>query len=293
MSESVNMTADLWLSGRAQLVRVRPIILHAAVASLLIFSAVHAAATYKLASHQPSTEPAVSLSTAASHQPTNKTTASQPSGGAAAPAIAPTAPKPTQVIPVLPACTPDSYAGTAALDLSSSPAGLSQVVEATHYYQIYGYNAAQARQQITQCAPRLSSGNDDFTGYTSYRLNWLYNYGDNGSGQCTLSNIKIGMHIGEVLPALQLSQYADSGFAAKWQAFVPALDTHEHGHIALDEQYASKILSDLQSFPASDCGTISQAATNLISSDIAVLDQANSTYDAQTNHGATQGALLP
>jgi len=279
------------LSGYGRRLRVRPLLIHASAVILLAFALMHAVAGFSFDAAQSTPLPQVKL-TSSSHRAAPKSNSVAQSGAATTPI--PTVPaKSAAIIPATPTCVADSYSGPSALDVSGSQPGVTQVVDATHYYQIYGYTADQARQQITQCAPRLSDNGNDFTGYTSYRLSWLYNYGDNGSGQCTLSNIKVGMHISKVLPSLQLSQYANSAFAAQWQLFAPALDTHEQGHVTLDEQYAAKILTDLQNVPATDCATISQVASTLINSDVTLLNQANVNYDTQTNHGATQGAILP
>ncbi len=220
--------------------------------------------------------------------------ASQSTNQAGTPPSAPANPKPVAVSAATPTpsiCTPSNYAGVGDINLDASHPGLTQLVDATYYYQIYGYDSAQVQQQIQRCAPRLS-GNDDFTGYTSYRLQWQYAYVAGDNGLCELYNVKVGIRIGEVLPALQTTQ-PSAGFAAKWQTFAASLDTHERGHVALDEQYAAKLLSDLQAFPATDCASISGAIDTLTHAELAALAQANVDYDTQTNHGATQGALLP
>jgi predicted secreted Zn-dependent protease len=192
---------------------------------------------------------------------------------------------------LIPACALDaSFHAPGALNLTSSN-GVVVQVDPVHYYQVYGNSGNQVRQQIIACAPKLS-GDDDFTGYTASDISWRYITASSG-GQCKLESITIGMHISEVLPAWGSASTASQAFTTAWNRFVTALDTHEQGHIAIDKQYAGKLLSDLSQLPADNCDKLSSEASALIKADSAAMDTANSDYDASTNHGASQGAILP
>lgn len=190
------------------------------------------------------------------------------------------------------ACTPDTLPLTPdALDLASAPVGLRQIAT-THYYHVYGYSAAQIRQQIRRCAP--GSGDDAaFAGETSYDMNWRYDINDNGTGTCSLSNIKVGLHIQITMPLWRASASDTAGLAPTWGAFAAGLNTHEQGHVALDEQYASKTLASLRGLPTSNCAAIQQTANNVTNAMVSLLQHANANYDAATGHGRTQGAIIP
>jgi predicted secreted Zn-dependent protease len=200
-----------------------------------------------------------------------------------------------QIIPTPTSCTPDTYTPPSALDLANAQPGLTQTVDAPSQYQIYGYSSSQIESQIRQCAPNVSStaASAEFAAETEYRLNWQYDVVVNGAGQCSLSNVKVGSHISMVVPLWRPSQYAAAGLAQQWQSFATGLLTHEDGHVVIDKQYAATLLADLQAFPATDCSSIGQLVTYLVNADVGVLNQANDNYDAATNHGATQGAILP
>lgn len=190
-------------------------------------------------------------------------------------------------------CTPDrSYTTPSQLSLASAPAGLHQVIEPTHWYRIYGYTPAEVEQQTAHCAP-ASGGDAGFAGETDYRLNWYYNYADNGSGACTLSNLKVGLHVQVALPLWQASSHDATGLASAWQRFISGLNTHEQGHVSLDQHYAATLLQDLQALPPSNCATIEQTVNATANRDVAALNSANDAYDARTNHGASQGAIMP
>lgn len=192
-------------------------------------------------------------------------------------------------------CTP--YAGPSlptALSLSANPDGLTTQVDSPSTYQIYGNTPATLRSQIRQCASK-SDGSDGavFTAQTTYKLTWQYNYVIVGEGTCKITHAKVGIHVMQIMPLWQPSTAAQAGLSSQWQSFMSSLTTHENGHTALDVQYAQTLLDDLNSFPATSCGQLAQSVKHLTDSDVATLNQANDNYDSSTNHGATQGAILP
>jgi predicted secreted Zn-dependent protease len=78
-----------------------------------------------------------------------------------------------------------------------------------------------------------------------------------------------------------------------WSAVASqALKTHEDGHTALDIEYATKLATALQNTGNMDCATLTRQTQSIIDSHVTMLNAANELYDSQTNHGATQGAVL-
>jgi len=206
-------------------------------------------------------------------------------------------PIPTHVVAsagaVTTSCTPDtSYHLPGGLDLSAATDGLTEQRDSAHTYVIYGNDGSTVRRQIISCAPKLGGG-EDYTGYTVYNLSWRYNYTLESGSQCTLSSVKVGLHINQVLPAWHAQASTSAAFTAAWQTFAANLRTHEEGHVVLDEQYATQLVHDLQQASAADCDTLAQVAKGITDTDVTALNTANTNYDASTNHGATQGAILP
>ncbi len=207
----------------------------------------------------------------------------------------PSAAAPTSVKVQQPAaCTPSAYALPSNLSLSATPAGLKEVIEPTQTYAIHGTDGATIREQIQACAPRQHAGDSaaEYTAQTGYSMTWQYSYAQQADGSCVVTNPRIGLHVAMVLPAWSDST-ASASFTSQWQTFLTNLTTHENGHVDLDRQYAREMLSDLQNFPASPCDTIQQSVNGIMQNSIARLNVANDQYDATTNHGATQGAVLP
>ncbi len=192
------------------------------------------------------------------------------------------------------ACTPATYALPSNLSLSAAPAGLKEVIEPTQTYAIHGTDGATIREQIQACAPRQHAGDSaaEYTAQTGYSMTWQYSYTQQADGSCIVTNPRIGLHVAMILPAWSDST-ASASFTSQWQTFLANLTTHENGHVDLDRQYAGEMLSDLQNFPASPCDTIQQSVNGIMQNSIARLNVANDQYDTATNHGATQGAVIP
>jgi predicted secreted Zn-dependent protease len=194
--------------------------------------------------------------------------------------------------PVAPTCAKDTgNPDPGALKVNANQPGIQQVVDAPQYYQVYGYTSAQVQGQINRCTP-VNEGDDDFAASTNYVMNWAYSYSDD-SNSCTITSVAVGVHVAQIYPYWNNSSYAAPGYASRWQSYMANLQTHENGHRDLDIQYAAKISHDLQGLPSTDCSAIEQAATATANADVTALNQANDAYDAQTNHGMTQGAIIP
>jgi predicted secreted Zn-dependent protease len=179
------------------------------------------------------------------------------------------------------------------LALSENSTGLQQQIDQPLSYQIFGNSDSTLRSQIRQCAPKDDGqAGASFAAQTNYRLLWRYKYIDDG-GMCKISDASVSIHINQVLPQWQPRSGAPKALVGEWNNFMRAVATHENGHVTLDLQYAQNLLDDLRNFPPTPCSQLQESVSHLASTDIAQLAQANDNYDSTTNHGATQGAILP
>jgi predicted secreted Zn-dependent protease len=196
-------------------------------------------------------------------------------------------------VPAPQACTPAAYSLPSAIDLTNQATGLTQTIDATAYYRIYGNTAAQIKTQLSQCPPIAASADGaSFAAETGSKLNWQYSSTSDTSGMCRISNVKVGLHLNMILPAWQPTGDAATGLAANWQNLISSLTTHETGHVAMYQQYANQLLHDLQALPATNCTSIAASVDAVSAANIAALNTANAAYDTATNHGVTQGAVL-
>jgi predicted secreted Zn-dependent protease len=194
----------------------------------------------------------------------------------------------------VPVCVPTSLSSPGLIDLQNSPAGLSYIVDPIVRYRVYGNTASEIRHQIQQCAPRDSQSSiaAEYTGQTSYQASWQVDYSNDGTGNCKVVNAKIGMHVMVTEPIWQATSIP-SDINTQWQTFITDLNIHEQGHVQLAHEYASQMLNDLQNFPGSSCNGIHTSVNAVMQNDISSLNIANDQYDSSTNHGASQGAILP
>jgi predicted secreted Zn-dependent protease len=191
-----------------------------------------------------------------------------------------------------PTCTVASFDNPAPVNLASAPTGLSIVNDPVAQYQIYGTTASQLRSQMRKCAPGANGdGGAEFTGQTAYTLTWQY--GTTVGDKCSVANAKVGLHIATILPSWRATSAAKTGLNTRWQGFMTNLTTHEAGHAALDKLYAQQVLNDLRTMPPMDCTKLETIVEHVVDSDVATLNMANANYDTTTDHGATQGAVIP
>jgi predicted secreted Zn-dependent protease len=196
-------------------------------------------------------------------------------------------------VPAVTPCIPSTFSTPSHVNLENADTGLTIERDPVTTYQIYGESAAGLRAQIQHCAPGANSTTAaEFTAQTSYNLDWQYNTVMLGDS-CTLAAIKVGVHTATALPAWQPDAAATVGLPTRWQTFIQNLTVHEQGHATLDMAYAARIVSQLRSVGTVPCTNVADTVSSLVHSTIAALNQANDDYDTQTDHGTTQGAVIP
>ena len=194
---------------------------------------------------------------------------------------------------IIPGCTPISFGNPSELGLTDAAAGLTIRNDQPTKYQVYGDSAGQLRTQIQHCGPHsVSTADAGFTAQTAYTLSWQYEVRQSGS-QCSITDVKVGLHTSMALPFWQPTPAASDGLAGRWQRFDTSLQAHEQGHVGIDESYAAKLAASLQNISDTPCHTVTSTVRHTTDAATAALDQANDAYDASTDHGATQGAILP
>lgn len=187
------------------------------------------------------------------------------------------------------ACTGNSYTQPGPLSLSGAAQGLTSQIDTPTYYNVYGASLPAIRDAITNCPLRKAAG--AFHATTAYQLNWAYTPVAE-KGVCSIKDIKVGLHVNQLMPAFSPGSTVSSEVRSTWDAYSRALQTHENGHTAINTDYAARLTTALQNLGQMDCSTLTQQVQTTIDSHITMLNTANELYDAQTNHGATQGTIL-
>jgi predicted secreted Zn-dependent protease len=142
---------------------------------------------------------------------------------------------------------------------------------------------------VLNCPARRAAGS--YHALTAYQLNWAYTPVAT-NGVCHLENVRVGLHVNQFMPMFSPGSTTPASVASTWDAYSQALKTHEDGHTALDIEYATRLATALQNTGNMDCATLTRQTQSIIDSHVTMLNTANELYDSQTNHGATQGAVL-
>ncbi len=186
-------------------------------------------------------------------------------------------------------CSGTPYVLPAATSLTTQAPGLYATTDTPTYYTIAGSTVSELRDAISNCALRKEAG--QYHAVTTYQLNWQYSTKVSGTS-CSLGNVKVGLHINQLMPRLSPDVTLSSGAQATWDTYRAGLVAHEQGHINLDNQYARELMNALQSTKSSNCDTLASQVQLTINTYVSRLNTANQQYDARTGHGATQGAVL-
>lgn len=162
-----------------------------------------------------------------------------------------------------------------------SATGVNKQIDAPVYYGIGTDNPANLVAQAQLCA-RQQPGLGGYEGLTGYAMNWSYIVAPDGAGQCKLADVRVGIHINQMLPALESNRPA--AVQAARAPIIARLAVHENEHTAIDVAQASALAAQLSSLVA-PCGDIAAMANQLTSSAAANLRAQNNALDAATNHG--------
>lgn len=234
----------------------------------------------------------IKLAAVGAPQPTSSPapTPIQASSGAATPAVSSSV-----SAAVVPQCIPDtSY--SLPTEITPTQPGLVQVIDTPSTYSLFGNTPAQIMAQMTRCTPVQSSGTGGFTGTfaasTANTISWQITSTDNGSGVCSVTSVAVTLHINQVFPEWQPSSGSPSGLNAEWQTYSTKLHAYEQGHVQLDEAAANAVLSDLQTLPATACGSIDQVANTKANADLASYLSANANYDTTNDFGLKEDVVL-
>lgn len=182
------------------------------------------------------------------------------------------------------------YSAPATLSLDANSPALTTVIDNTGYYQVYGSSLSQLRSNVQTCKYRAAvAGN--YHAITARQVNWSYGTSQNGD-VCTLVGLHFGLHIAQLLPTFSPDASTPASLAAIWNSYATNLATHENGHVAIATQHINQLVSQLQSMGPMPCGQLKSQVELTIASELAILNTEDALYDAHTNHGATQGAVL-
>ncbi len=111
---------------------------------------------------------------------------------------------------------------------------------------------------------------------------------------CSVDHGQVTMQITVTLPLMAEQKAAPANVQNRWARFIENTILHETGHVKIALQGARDYQRDLGNFPvAADCTRLKSQLQDLFDNAFGSIDKANVRYDADTRHGATQGAVFP
>jgi predicted secreted Zn-dependent protease len=138
-----------------------------------------------------------------------------------------------------------------------------------------------------------TDGSAGYDALTRWNVHWSFRF-DRSSGGCRLAAALIDLTIDISLPRLSAEAGLNPDAAQRWHAYVAALEEHEMGHAGRESAVVEALKDALEAAgPAADCSALG-ADLNAIGNDyVTQISLVDAAYDAETGHGATQGAVLP
>jgi predicted secreted Zn-dependent protease len=195
-------------------------------------------------------------------------------------------PIPTPTIPVAPRPTSPLSAPTIASDKDF------KITTGYVYYEIHGATPGDLRDQMNRLGPADSTGRR-FDGRTDWYIDWHYSYNGTNTG-CKIATTEVDVKVTFTLPHWAPPNNISPGLVEKWDKYMVALQSHEDGHKNNALSSGQAILRAFKALPPyPDCDEVKQ---NISATGQRIIKQANQNdldYDAQTKHGATQGATFP
>lgn len=177
---------------------------------------------------------------------------------------------------------------------ASSVSATPTVVQSDKYYVIHGSNAETLRKQMHDLGPL--DGDKRYDAYTRWHIHWEYqwHYDRPSKNPCYVTNVLVSANIDQTSPRWENERDASPALQTQWQTYLANLMTHENGHVTNGWDAAAEIESELMNMPAMpNCRALQTALDKRAHEIIQQHKDWDKTYDSDTNHGRTQGAIFP
>jgi predicted secreted Zn-dependent protease len=164
-------------------------------------------------------------------------------------------------------------------------------------YEVEGVSDAAIRASLDSRGPALvagaSGGSGRYDAVAEWSLHWSFRY-ERGAGFCALGGADLTLEVVVTLPEHSDAAALPPDLAARWQAFVAALEAHEMGHVGRQRAVAAGLVSAFEGAPpAADCGAFGRQLNALGQEHLDRMRFEDASYDEATSHGMTEGAIFP
>ena len=151
------------------------------------------------------------------------------------------------------------------------------------FYEISGATEEELVSQLNELSPTGMDGSR-WIAYT--RWNYYWNWPGYGSNTCSLQEAKVTYDVTVTFPHWNPPPEASPELVANWSRFITVLAEHEKVHVDnVNTSYAQVE----KAIKEATCDTADAAAHDALD----LIQKRDDDYDAETSHGATQGAVFP
>ena len=160
------------------------------------------------------------------------------------------------------------------------------------YYDVVGNSASALRAQLDAKRPHWENG-EKGNAFTKWIVSWNYKSEPVPDG-CVFADLQATVTGTITLPRWTYGPDTPPSLVKKWQIYIAAVRVHEDGHYAHGLAAAQEIVAASKSFRASgDCSTLLSQFMEHVAPLYKKYANADAEYDIQTQHGKTQGAIVP
>lgn len=162
----------------------------------------------------------------------------------------------------------------------------------TEYYDISGTTEGELRQDLDAHGYVYTDG-ETYDGHTKWQIGWQYWYKE-ASDSCSVGAVEVNVEAIIVLPKWQNQGDGTASLSVKWDEYIEKLTMHENGHRDIVLSGGKEIYTALLgTSPRPTCDEVKTAVTDTGKGIMEKITTQNETYDEETKHGETQGAVFP
>jgi len=160
-----------------------------------------------------------------------------------------------------------------------------------HYYTATAKHASELRAALNEASPVHEDGRA-FHAYTKWYVNWHF-YWNRREASCEMTSVSTDVAVDYTLPQFQPAAGADADVQQRFDNYYRALFTHEQGHAQHGIDAAHEVERSLMQMAGWSCDTITEDANRRAREILGKYNRMDVDYDRDTEHGRTQGAVLP
>lgn len=168
-----------------------------------------------------------------------------------------------------------------------------KITETVEHYDVSGSTPKDVRKALNELGPMDKTESRRFDAVTKWYVKWRYTYRNTGQG-CEIASAATDVKVDITMPRLKVDTDTPSALRQAFDRYTANLLVHEKGHGKIGIDIARRIEEGLARLPAeSNCTRMGQVANEFGRKLVKEANQQDIDYDAQTRHGATQGARFP